>query len=77
MPYATKDPKEAGSLAPDMTLRAGLADIDRHSGASFESLLRPNHIDAFPFTNARMPVVVGNGTFLSDSYSARLRDSGS
>lgn len=48
MPYATKDPKEADSLAPDMTLRAGLADIDRHSGASFESLLRPNHIDAFP-----------------------------
>jgi hypothetical protein len=51
MPYATKDPKEA-PLAPDMTLRASLADIDRHSGASFESLLRPNHIDAFPFTNA-------------------------
>ena len=35
-------------LAPDMALGASLANINRHAGASFESLLRPNHIDTHP-----------------------------
>jgi hypothetical protein len=52
------------------------ADVHRHTGTSFQCLAPAAHIHVIPADKGAQRGT-GKGTFLSDSYSERFRDSGS